>query len=280
MCLWWTGTVLYVLEIVSWASWWILCPSLKWMKARIPIPRSIITMCLPGLRLCVTGILLNGLITSRTDFRIYFRGHDHSDRFPCAAGAGHEVFAGRIFLRNLDRHLRLNYPTLIFDEYRFEVDDEGNPYWICPLLITPSVCLAVWIFAALSLWMPVPEQASIWILPMCLHGWIRPILRYCCSADRLLGQIPQWLFKYHFGQKDVCVTSGGYNYLALEDDVWLYTGLTSSGNDASNIGFVLVNMRTKEARNYTVSGATEYSAMSSQKARFSICPMWRPSRFC
>lgn len=60
---------------------------------------------------------------------------------------------------------------------------------------------------------------------------------------------------------------GGYNYIALDDDVWLYTGLTSAGNDASNIGFVLVNMRTKEAHYYTVSGATEYSAMASAEGQ-------------
>ena len=70
-----------------------------------------------------------------------------------------------------------------------------------------------------------------------------------------------------FGQRDVCVTSGGYNYLAIDDDVWLYTGLTSVGNDESNIGLVLVNMRTKEARYYIVSGATEYSAMDSAEGQ-------------
>ena len=71
------------------------------------------------------------------------------------------------------------------------------------------------------------------------------------SSDIVVQQIDYWgkyrngFFNTIFGQKDVVVTSGGYNYLALEDDVWLYTGLTSAGNDASNIGFVLVNMRTK-----------------------------------
>ena len=93
------------------------------------------------------------------------------------------------------------------------------------------------------------------------------------SADIINEQINYWgQYKNGFintiiGQKDVCVTSGGYNYLALEDDVWLYTGLTSVGNDASNIGLVLVNMRTKEAHYYIVSGATEYSAMASAEGQ-------------
>ena len=93
------------------------------------------------------------------------------------------------------------------------------------------------------------------------------------DADIIVEQIDYW-GKYKngyintlFGQKDVCVTSGGYNYLAMDDDVWLYTGLTSVGNDESNIGLVLVNMRTKEARYYIVSGATEYSAMESAEGQ-------------
>ena len=93
------------------------------------------------------------------------------------------------------------------------------------------------------------------------------------SADIIVEQINYW-GKYKngyintiFGQRDVCVTSGGYNYLAIDDDVWLYTGLTSVGNDESNIGLVLVNMRTKEARYYIVSGATEYSAMDSAEGQ-------------
>ena len=66
-----------------------------------------------------------------------------------------------------------------------------------------------------------------------------------------------------FGQKGVLQPTDGYNYLAIDDDVWLYTGMTSVVSDESNVGFVLVNLRTKETRYYAVPGAEEYSAMSS-----------------
>ena len=35
--------------------------------------------------------------------------------------------------RNIYRHLRFRYPTYIFDQLSFEIDDEGTPYWICPV---------------------------------------------------------------------------------------------------------------------------------------------------
>ena len=66
-----------------------------------------------------------------------------------------------------------------------------------------------------------------------------------------------------FGQKNVINTTEGYNYLVMEDDVYLYTGITSVSSDESNLGFVLVNMRTKETNYYLVPGAEEYSAMAS-----------------
>lgn len=69
------------------------------------------------------------------------------------------------------------------------------------------------------------------------------------------------------GQKDCLHTTTGYNYLALDDDVWVYTGVTSITGDQSNVGFVLMNQRTMETKFYEVEGATEESAMSSAEGQ-------------
>ena len=66
-----------------------------------------------------------------------------------------------------------------------------------------------------------------------------------------------------FGQRDVTVTTSGYNYIALNDDVYMYTGVTSANADQSNLGFLLCNMRTKETHFYTAPGATEEAAKLS-----------------
>ena len=65
------------------------------------------------------------------------------------------------------------------------------------------------------------------------------------------------------GQRDVTLTTEGYNYIALNDDVYVYTGITSANADQSNLGFLLSNQRTKETRFYDAPGATEYAAMAS-----------------
>ena len=65
------------------------------------------------------------------------------------------------------------------------------------------------------------------------------------------------------GQRDVTKTTDGYNYIAMNDDVYMYTGVTSANADQSNLGFLLCNLRTKETKYYSAPGATEYAAMAS-----------------
>ena len=81
------------------------------------------------------------------------------------------------------------------------------------------------------------------------------------------GMYQHGFFNSVLGQKDCLVTTNGYNYIALDDDVWVYTGITSVNGDQSNVGFVLINQRTMETRFYRVEGATEMSAMSSAEGQ-------------
>ena len=78
-----------------------------------------------------------------------------------------------------------------------------------------------------------------------------------------------------FGQRGVTQTTDGYNYIAINDDVYMYTGITSAGSDESNIGFILANQRTKQTTYYSIAGAEEYSAMYSAQG---VCRIWATSR--
>ena len=69
------------------------------------------------------------------------------------------------------------------------------------------------------------------------------------------------------GQRDCLQSTNGYNYIALDDDVWVYSGVTSVSGDQSNVGFVLMNQRTMETRFYKIEGAIEDSAMSSAEGQ-------------
>ncbi len=166
------------------------------------------------------------------------------------------------FGRNLYRHLRFEYPTYMFSTPIFEVDESGHPYWICPKLEK-----TIGLFGGTDINGAVLMDA---VTGECVYykevpTWVDRVY----SADLIIEQ-----YDYHgtlihgflnsvFGQRDVTVTTDGYNYIAMNDDVYMYTGVTSVGGDQSNIGFLLSNQRTKETKYYKCSGATEYSAMSS-----------------
>ena len=68
-------------------------------------------------------------------------------------------------------------------------------------------------------------------------------------------------------KNDCLTTTNGYNYLAINDDVWVYTGVTSITSDQSNVGFVLMNQRTMETKYYEIEGAIEDSAMTSAEGK-------------
>ena len=172
------------------------------------------------------------------------------------------------FNRNIYRHLRFRYPTYIFNDLSFEVDEEGTPYWICPVkkfnigLFGGETIGRVVLCNAIT---GETEDYAIEDAPQ----WIDRAY----SADMLVelydyyGSLKHGFINSVLGQKDCLKTTDGYNYLAIDDDVWVYTGVTSITRDQSNVGFVLMNQRTMETKFYEVEGATEDSAMSSAEGQ-------------
>ena len=167
-----------------------------------------------------------------------------------------------LFNRKLDRHLRFNYPTFIFDAATFEIDDDGNPWWICPkiektigLFGGTDINGAV-LVNAITGECTYYENPPTWVDRVYIAELI--MQQYDCHGTYVNG-----FWNSLFGQKDVTVTTSGYNYIAISDDIYLYTGVTSVGGDESNIGFLLSNQRTKETTFYSVPGAIEESARNS-----------------
>ena len=172
------------------------------------------------------------------------------------------------FSRNLNRHLRFHYPTYIFDSPAFEIDEEGNPYWVCPR-ITNTIGL----FGGTDVLGAVLVNAVTGETEYYKVGEIPTWVDHVYNADLIISQYDNHGRYIHgflnslFGQRDVTITTDGYNYIALNDDVYMYTGITSVVSDESNVGFILSNQRTKETRFYSVAGAEEYSAMDSARGQ-------------
>ena len=172
------------------------------------------------------------------------------------------------FNRNIYRHLRFAHPTYIYGELSFEIDEEGVPYWIAPVkkfnigLFGGETVGKVVICNAINGEMTTYDIEDV-------PQWVDRAY----SADLLVqlfdyyGTLKHGFLNSVLSQKDCLKTTDGYNYLALDDDVWMYTGVTSVNQDQSNVGFVLSNQRTMETRYYEVEGATEAAAMSSAEGQ-------------
>ncbi len=177
------------------------------------------------------------------------------------------------FSRLLSRHLRFEYKTFLFDEPTFEIDDTGRPYWVCPridktigLFGGDDVIGVVLVDATTgeSVYHDIEavktEESLQWIDRVYSSTLISQQYDY-------YGQYSGGFFNSILGQKDVKITTDGSNYIALNDDVYAYTGVTSVTSDNSIIGFILTNQRTKETTYFKQSGATEYSAQLSAEGK-------------
>ena len=170
------------------------------------------------------------------------------------------------FSRNLYRHLRFNYPTMMFDTPVFEIDEEGTPYWVSARIVK-----TIGLFGGMDIQGAVLTNA---ITGECKYyedvpTWVDRVY----NSDLIMQQY-DYYGSYHngfinsiFGQRNVTQTTEGYNYIAIGDDVYMYTGITSVTSDESNIGFLLCNQRTKETHFYSVAGATENSARGSAQSK-------------
>ncbi len=168
--------------------------------------------------------------------------------------------------RNLYRHLRFQFPTYMFATPVFEIDEEGNPWWICPRLVKTIGLFGGDDINGAVLMNAVTGESTYYEAED-VPTWVDRVY----SAGLIIeqydyhGTFVNGFFNSILGQKDVTVTTEGYNYIAMNDDVYMYTGVTSVTSDQSNVGFLLTNQRTKETKYYRCSGATEYSAMDSAK---------------
>ena len=173
-----------------------------------------------------------------------------------------------MFFRDIDRHIRINYPTMMFDEPDFEIDDDGIPYYIAS-----TYTYKIGLFGGKDVTGAIIVNAvtgeSQYYKVDDIPEWVDRVY----SEELLMTQLENWgqykngFFNTLFSQKGVLTPTDGYNYIALDDDVYMYTGLTSLSSDASNVGFALINCRTKKANYYSITGADETSAQSSAEGK-------------
>lgn len=172
------------------------------------------------------------------------------------------------FNENLQRHLRFKYPTAIFEGYYFELDEEGNPYYICPTLTARVGMFGGYDVNGIVICDPCTGETERYELGN-IPNWVDRVYDGDLIEQKYnwYGMLSDGFWNSIIGQKDCKVTTDDYGYKVVDNDVWIYTGITSVIDDSSNIGFIMVNARTGAAKYFNVAGAEEYSAMKAAEGQ-------------
>ena len=168
-----------------------------------------------------------------------------------------------LFNTNLMRHLRFQYPTEIFGNPSFEIDEEGHSWYVCSTYSYKLVGDKKYVTGAIFM-DPITGESTKYDVES-VPTWSDRIFPESLVIEEIddYGALQNGFFNSFIGQKGVIASSSGYNYIEKDGDIWLYTGITSVNADQSNLGFILVNLRTHEALRIDAPGADETSAMKS-----------------
>lgn len=219
--------------------------------------------------------IIKWLVNTRDGFPGYVMVNmaDESTNFVELKDGSIRYSAYEHFNKLLKRHLRFEFPTYLFADATFEVNDDGDPFWICARLDKTIGLFGGTDVIGIVLVDAVSGECIEYSMDQLKDDpnlqWIDRVY----DSDLIVqqynyyGKYQKGFWNSLLGQKDVIKTTDGYNYIAKNDDVWMYTGVTSVTSDQSIIGFVLVNQRTKEADFYNVTGGTEYSAQQAAEGR-------------
>ncbi len=173
------------------------------------------------------------------------------------------------FNEKLYRHIRFQYPSALLDTPNFEINDEGRPYWITPVLDKTIGLFGGTDVKGAIITDALTGESEYYDIEAVKNNselqWIDVVYKDTLVLEQYnyYGKLKNGFWNSIIFQNDVNLTSEGWGSIALDDDVWVYTGVTSAESDSSNFGFILCNQRTKETRYYQNGGAMENAAQRS-----------------
>ncbi|PRR83848.1 cell shape-determining protein [Clostridium vincentii] len=150
-------------------------------------------------------------------------------------------------------------------DFTFELDDDGNPYWVITRYdtavgISERKATGALVMNAQT---GTSETYDISDLPV----WVDRIQ----PTNFIVNYLDKWGSLVHgvfnFADKDKLKTTEGMNLIFNKNECFYYTGITSIGNDEGLVGFTLTNTRTAETTMYKTAGAIESAAMKSAEGK-------------
>lgn len=176
---------------------------------------------------------------------------------------GMEYTKNSLGMKNLERYIWMNYPTAMVTDYSFEIDDEGNPYWVATYVDkevglyggeTPEGVIIVDAESGEIEQYPMGEEPE----------WVDRVVPVDIAMEQATKALmyQEGFANAHFGaKKNVYTLTGDYDYMMIDGKTYMYAGITSpNAKDATSVGFILVDLKTMETIVYPITGITEARA--------------------
>ena len=169
------------------------------------------------------------------------------------------------FADDLERKLRFDYPTKIFSSISFEIDENGNPYYIVSCSAPTVMLFGASDVKEVIIFNPTDGSSELYAIDE-TPSWVDIVYTGDLATEKYnwYGTYSGGFINSIIGNKGCTLATDDFGYVVIEDDVWYFTGVTSAvSDDKSNIGFIINNARTGEYKFYAVTGAEEHSAMNA-----------------
>ena len=196
---------------------------------------------------------------------------------------GMKYIPSAYFNEDLNRHLHYQYPTLLYGNIHFEVDEDGKPYYVSSVYDKTIGVFGGEIVIGAIITDPVTGDSEYYAVAD-IPQWVDYVFPgdlLCNLYDIAYKNINGFWNGTSFGANTGCmqttkidsyyeedgevyVEAGtDFGYIAKDGDIYVYTGVTSMAADSSNLGFIMVNERTGQYKYFAVSSANEQSAMNA-----------------
>ena len=197
---------------------------------------------------------------------------------------GMKYIPSAYFNEDLNRHIHYQFPTLIYGNIHFEVDEDGKPYYVSSVYDKTVGVFGGEIVVGAIVTDPVTGE-SVYYDVADIPQWVDYVFPgdlICSLYDIAYKNVNGFINGTSFGANTGCMQTtkidsyyededgevymeagNDYGYIAKDGDIYVYTGVTSMAADSSNLGFIMVNERTGQYKYFAVSSANEQSAMNA-----------------
>ena len=169
---------------------------------------------------------------------------------------------------NLHRHVASRYKLSFVDDYYFEIDDNGHPYWLVQVVENKAFLYGARQMKALIIVDAVTGEMNKYDLDK-IPSWVDTVY----PTDMLLEQaeyaytLQNGFWNTVFakqGMMKISYAEGTYNYVMLDGEIYMFTGIqTYSSQSQATTGLLFVSKRTGKAIEIDLPGSSIEMAQST-----------------